>query len=195
MFRSEREYLAQGKEQIDLDLKFLGLDGLQFSPEDCVIAGSYTLSKLLRDFIPNDVDIWITKEKYEKYVAEYGEVSFQYSTEDALKYHYRGGYGHSTEYCYEMNTVISFNIWNSLVKKIQFIIIDLPHGQTMIEHIRKRFDMSMCLCFYDGNELIHDFFEQTVRQRVAIKMPGHDSIPEERYLKYVNRGFTIKDNF
>lgn len=74
MFRSEKEYLVQGKEQIDLDLKFLGLDGLQFSSEDCVIAGSYTLSKLLRDFIPNDIDIWITKEKY---VAKYGEVSFQ----------------------------------------------------------------------------------------------------------------------
>lgn len=67
------------------------------------------------------------------------------SIEDAFKCYYRSGYGRLTEYCYEMDTVISFNIWNSLVKKIQFIIIDLPHGQTMIEHIRKRFDMSMCL--------------------------------------------------
>lgn len=175
---SKKDRLEQGKKQINLDLKLLGLGELPYSQKDCVIAGSYPLSKLVKTFVPGDIDIWITEEKYEKHVKNVVEKDKRYKYCDTKC---PRGYKH---------TVLTYFIRDSIVNKIQFLITPLIHDDTMIDFVRQSFDLSMCLCIYDGNELIHDYFEQTVYCRLGFMIL---QVCARRYVKYTKRGFTIKE--
>ena len=168
-------------------------DFTNFLDSNTVIAGSFALASYLIqegvevDFEPNDIDIFVSTEKF-------GGVDnfIQEMTAFMARYNYtareEGWQGGDYDIGVEIKKVISFNN-RAINKKIQIIVVETLN---IFMYIRTFFDLSVCATWWNHKEYRFDTLdpEHTLRKEMYTLDLWIDIVKDNRIQKYTDRGFT-----
>jgi hypothetical protein len=164
-----------------------------FLDSNTIIAGSFALASYLIqegvevDFEPNDVDIFVSTEKFggvDNFIEKITDFMSLYD----YTAHEEGWAGGDYDIGTEIKRVVSFKN-RAINKKIQIIVVQTLN---LTEYIKTFFDLSVCATWWNSKEYRFETLdpEHTLRKEMYTLDLWIDIVKSSRVQKYTDRGFT-----
>ena len=164
-----------------------------FLDSNTIIAGSFALASYFLqegievDFEPNDIDIFVSTEKFggtDNFIDEITVFMAVYDYSPREEGWAGGDYDIGTE----IKRVVSFKN-RAINKKIQIIVVETLN---LTEYIKTFFDLSVCATWWNSKEYRFETLdpEHTLRKEMYTLDLWIDIVKDSRIQKYTDRGFT-----
>ena len=164
-----------------------------FIDSNTIIAGSFALASYFIqegvevDFEPNDIDIFVSTEKFggiDNFIDEITVFMAVYDYSPREEGWAGGDYDIGTE----IKRVVSFKN-RAINKKIQIIVVETLN---LTEYIKTFFDLSVCATWWNSKEYRFETLdpEHTLRKEMYTLDLWIDIVKDSRIQKYTDRGFT-----
>jgi hypothetical protein len=164
-----------------------------FLDSNTIIAGSFALASYFLqegievDFEPNDIDIFVSTEKFGGIDNFIDEITVFMAVYDYLPRE-EGWAGGDYDIGTEIKRVVSFKN-RAINKKIQIIVVETLN---LTEYIKTFFDLSVCATWWNSKEYRFETLdpEHTLRKEMYTLDLWIDIVKDSRIQKYTDRGFT-----
>ena len=164
-----------------------------FLDSNTIIAGSFALASYFAQeeieigFEPNDIDIFVSTEKFggiDNFIDEITVFMAVYDYSPREEGWAGGDYDIGTE----IKRVVSFKN-RAINKKIQIIVVETLN---LTEYIKTFFDLSVCATWWNSKEYRFETLdpEHTLRKEMYTLDLWIDIVKDSRIQKYTDRGFT-----